>query len=347
MADSLLNSVGVNFDLNSIGLSSSQPNISIRDTESDTQTPAKTNKRPNPDSPEDLPGTAKQTGRQTRPRRNSLSDFSALESDKFMAPTSKPLKSSASRKSMYDKIVEAFTSPDVLSKIVPVISTKIVESVTDNINKTIEANIVSYFDQHVKPLVETVKEQEKQITEQRQMIAEQAKMVVHLCKTTAKNESLIKEQDRDIDALYRRIDQLEKRIENQEQYSRRTSLRFHNIRLPLNEQGMIAYPLDTDQIILDVCKNNIGIELQKEDIGRSHVIGNIVNGKSQIIVRFLSYRVRERVYNAKKNLKGHPDKVFVTENLTKYRTSLVKALAEVEKPTVYLLDNRRSHLRKS
>jgi hypothetical protein len=70
--------------------------------------------------------------------------------------------------------------------------------------------------------------------------------------------------------------------------------------------------------------------MKKEDIGRSHVIGKHKDGKSQVIVRFLSYRVREKVYNSKKELKRHPDKIFITENLTQYRTNLVKALAELK-----------------
>jgi hypothetical protein len=59
-------------------------------------------------------------------------------------------------------------------------------------------------------------------------------------------------------------------------------------------------------------------------------IGKPKDGKSQVIVRFLSYRVREKVYNSKKELKRHPDKIFIAENLTKYRTNLVKALAELK-----------------
>ena len=124
---------------------------------------------------------------------------------------------------------------------------------------------------------------------------------------------------------------MELRVENQEQYSRRTSLRFHNIRVPLNNMGRIKHPVDTDSIILDVCQNNLSItDMKKDDIGRSHVIGKAKDEKSQVIVRFLSHRVREKVYSSKKELKRHPDKIFITENLTQYRTHLVKALAELK-----------------
>jgi hypothetical protein len=54
---------------------------------------------------------------------------------------------------------------------------------------------------------------------------------------------------------------------------------------------------------------------------RPSPVYSMKDGKSQVIVRFLSYRVREKVYNSKKELKRHPDKIFITENLTQYRTT--------------------------
>jgi hypothetical protein len=42
------------------------------------------------------------------------------------------------------------------------------------------------------------------------------------------------------------------------------------------------------------------------------------------------FSARNKVYSNKKGLKNHPDKIFITENLTKYRTELVKQLAELK-----------------
>ena len=42
--------------------------------------------------------------------------------------------------------------------------------------------------------------------------------------------------------------------------------------------------------------------------------------------RFLSYRQRHMVFSHKKKLKGHPDNLFITENLTRYRYGLLKKL---------------------
>ena len=49
----------------------------------------------------------------------------------------------------------------------------------------------------------------------------------------------MKEKDAEINALFNKIPELEIRVENQEQYSRRTSLRFHNIKVPVDQRGKL------------------------------------------------------------------------------------------------------------
>jgi hypothetical protein len=89
-------------------------------------------------------------------------------------------------------------------------------------------------------------------------------------------------------------------------------------------------PVDTDKLILEVCNTKLGLDININDIGRPHVIGKVKNGKSQVIVRFLSYRIRNRVYANKKALKGDPDGIFITETLTKYMIELVHRLSQLK-----------------
>jgi hypothetical protein len=155
--------------------------------------------------------------------------------------------------------------------------------------------------------------------------------IITTLQTTAEDYTLaLKEHSTEVDALYNKIIELESRIEGQEQYSRRTSLRFHNIKVPVDERGNVKHPVNTDEFILNVCNDKLGLDINLHDIGRSHIIGKVKDGKSQVIVRFISYRTRNKVYSNKKGLKNHPDKIFITENLTKYRTELVKQLAELK-----------------
>jgi hypothetical protein len=56
-----------------------------------------------------------------------------------------------------------------------------------------------------------------------------------------------------------------------------------------------------------------------DDINRSHIIGTINNGKGQLICRFKNWKIKNAIYMLKKNLKNNPEKIFITEDLTKTR----------------------------
>ena len=286
-----------------IHISSSQPN------------PSTSNKRQFPESPDQLPATQKQNSRQIR-RRNSIGDLRDLDTKKV------PVQ----RKNITDKVLEALTSPDVLNKIIPVLSEKIGET----ISSIIETQIKECVDTHVKPLIETVRSHEKSLEDNKQKLCKQFIQIRSLESTIANQAKIMEDQDFQIVQLGRRVSDLEVRIENQEQYSRRTSLRFHNLKVPVNNYGRIIHPVDTDKLVLDVCNNKLGLDLTTNDISRSHVIGKAIDGRSQVIVRFISYRTRNKVYSSKRLLKDDPDSVFITENLTMYRTALVKKLAQLK-----------------
>jgi len=59
-----------------------------------------------------------------------------------------------------------------------------------------------------------------------------------------------------------------------------------------NNKGQVIIPINTDQLVLDICNTNLKQPISIEDIGRSHPIGEPENGKTSVIARFLSYRKR-------------------------------------------------------
>lgn len=136
----------------------------------------------------------------------------------------------------------------------------------------------------------------------------------------------IDEQDRVIDSLSSRVSVLEQELEEQQQYSRRTSLRFNSVKLPTNENGDITYPINTDALVMNICKDNLEQPITIDDLGRTHTIGKIKEGKASIIARFISYRKRHLVYSNKRKLKSHPDGTFISENLTRQRFQVVRKL---------------------
>ena len=86
------------------------------------------------------------------------------------------------------------------------------------------------------------------------MMQKQAFLIVHICqKKYGEIDESLKERESQNEVLYKKKNKLELRVENQEQCSRRSSLRFHNTRVPINSMGRIKHPVDTDSIILDLC----------------------------------------------------------------------------------------------
>jgi septal ring factor EnvC (AmiA/AmiB activator) len=133
------------------------------------------------------------------------------------------------------------------------LSDKISESITDSINSSVEASIKALMDEHIIPLNQTLKEQQKRIDEQKEMISKQAHLVVQRIQEEQHLKSSLKEKDKEIDSLHDIVINLEVRLEHQEQYSRRTSLRFHNNDVPVDDRGHIIHPVNTDDIIVDIC----------------------------------------------------------------------------------------------
>jgi hypothetical protein len=58
----------------------------------------------------------------------------------------------------------------------------------------------------------------------------------------------------------------------------------------------------------------------------AHIIGPINNGKGQLICRFRNRKVKNSIFMKKKNLKNNKDNIFITEDLTKFRQSIIKEL---------------------
>ena len=72
---------------------------------------------------------------------------------------------------------------------------------------------------------------------------------------TLKISKEIDKQNTIIQTLQDKLDKVEERVEEREQYSRRTRLRFNNVRVPTNSNGDIILPIGTDSIVLQICKN--------------------------------------------------------------------------------------------
>jgi DNA repair ATPase RecN len=113
-------------------------------------------------------------------------------------------------------------------------------------------------------------------------------------------------------------------VEELEQYGRVNFLRFHNVSV---NQDQIQ---QTDETVLKICKDNLDIDLCKDDIQRSHIIGRINHlDKAQISCRFRHWQIKNQVYRAKRKLRPSNQKIVITEDLTNYRRRIINHLSGV------------------
>lgn len=115
------------------------------------------------------------------------------------------------------------------------------------------------------------------------------------------------------------IQHLDNKIDDIEQYSRRNCILLHGLPEQPDE--------DVLRRAMSVFKDNLNIDVNLAEIDRSHRVGRprtsaqvVAEGKRPIIVKFVSYQARDRVWRAKRHLKGLG--LLITESLTGTRQRL-------------------------
>ena len=115
-----------------------------------------------------------------------------------------------------------------------------------------------------------------------------------------------------VSKMNERIEELESKIDSKKQYSRQNCLLIHGI--AENEEE------NTDQQAIDFINDNLDIKIAEIDIDRSLRIGRYGKAKKKarpIIVKFVRYVVRGRMFREKRKLKGSGKSI--TERLTTKR----------------------------
>ncbi|XP_072018137.1 uncharacterized protein [Amphiura filiformis] len=131
----------------------------------------------------------------------------------------------------------------------------------------------------------------------------------------AKEESSVDKED-----LSQQFTNVDKQLNDIQQYSRRNSLRVTGIPEHLKEC--------TDTIVKDLAKEKLGITINDSDVDRSHRVGKMNEEKQDgskkhraILVKFTSYRSRNKVIKARSKLKGSG--ITIHEDLTKQNQILL------------------------
>ncbi|MEW8545710.1 MAG: hypothetical protein AB2693_19485 [Candidatus Thiodiazotropha sp.] len=116
-------------------------------------------------------------------------------------------------------------------------------------------------------------------------------------------------------SLKERVVKLEQALDDAEQYSRRNCLRISQFPEEANES--------TDGIVMKIA-DTLKVNISPADIDRSHRIGKPGARIRDVIVKFATYRARERLYTQRAGLKQSDLKgIFLNEDLTKLRSKLL------------------------
>ena len=254
-------------------------------------------------------------------KQNSLPDISKLVGkDRKKVP---PKSFSENLKlTLHDPAFSQTISPVLCDMLTPLIQETIKSSVAAAIDCLRETILQPILDKNNK-LQEALNKQSAKIEQQQNIIIEQGKQL-------SVNNDIIIELEAENRLLSGELDDLKVNLNDLEQYGRRNSLRFHNLNmdLSLREGAMI------DSMAQFINKSLLANEdsITAKDIERCHPIGRKVGTrKPQIIVKFASYQIKSKVFASKTKLKGHPDRVFLTEDLTSKNHSVIKSLLELRK----------------
>ena len=122
-----------------------------------------------------------------------------------------------------------------------------------------------------------------------------------------------------------KIKELEDKIEGLEMYGRRNGVRIYGIPEKKGE--------DTDEIVISLA-NNIGADIPKFALGRSHRVGPKNSDKQRpIIAKFIGHNFKVNMLKNKSKLKDleNYDNVFINEDLTSRRAKMAQCARELRK----------------
>jgi len=131
-----------------------------------------------------------------------------------------------------------------------------------------------------------------------------------------KDATEVKKLKEKVITLEKRIEDLELRVDEQDQYQRRTSATISGVSETSNE--------NTDDVVLEVARE-IGVDLEPQDISRSHRLPSKTKPVKDIVVRFISYNKRRMFYRNRTKLKNSSrfKNVYINDHLTRHRQHLL------------------------
>lgn len=137
-------------------------------------------------------------------------------------------------------------------------------------------------------------------------------------------QKLISEKDKRITDLEKQVDHLNDKIDDLEQYSRRTSIRISGVPEEVNEDTM---KITQDIILATKIDGNIPIN-RVHRVGRPRASGE---EPRPILCQLVTYGAKYDLMKARKTLKTTKPGIFINEDLTRARASLLYKARQLKK----------------
>ncbi|GJQ80003.1 hypothetical protein Trydic_g9476 [Trypoxylus dichotomus] len=142
-------------------------------------------------------------------------------------------------------------------------------------------------------------------------------------KASAKLMAILQQEtkllQRKVEQLQTQLAEMNEKMDNLEQYSKINNLRFYGIPERPNE--------DTDQLIVDFCRDKMNIVVRSQDINAAYRLKHAENGLKPIIVKFTNRTIKREIYSNKIKLKG--TRTVIKEDLTSKRATIFKELGNI------------------
>lgn len=238
-------------------------------------------------------------------RRGSLPD---LQTDAY-----DPRKSY----SLPELMKKGFLGHDVMKDMVP----SILKSIKPQIEQTIKVTIENTLSQTIAGAVDdAINKFKSQVMEP--LLNQKDEEITLLKHEINSKDAKLKDLETKIETLEINNDKLEKGLNDLDQYGRRQSIRLNNVSLPDDSV--------CEEVVLEIINNALldGEPISHNDIERCHPVGKPNKKKNrQIIVKFLSYKTKAKVYDARFNLSN----IYMTEDLTQNNQTVATELAKKKK----------------
>lgn len=219
--------------------------------------------------------------------------------------------------SLSELMKRGFLDPEVTKEIVPTIASVLKPS----IELTIKNSIDSILAASIKSSLDAAMTQFRNETLQ-PLLNQKDQEIKELKSKLDIQDKKLKELESNSQKSSDTITYLTDGLNNLEQYGRRNNLRLNNVHLDNDS--------DSQRVVMDIINRALSEEesITASDIDRCHPIGKPNRkGNRQVIIKFASYKAKEKVYSARFNLSN----VYITEDFTPTYQKVVNKLVMMKK----------------